>query len=804
MSAQAPEPAPDDDQAPSSPGGQPSLPEDEQAALSPDHGQSSSPDDEQAASSSDGQPSLLDDEQAALSPDDVQLPPLPEGGQVTVAGSGALDLQVLLDALAAGGFLSGPDEEADELAAMEDGRMGPPMSAGRVAALAVEHMDPGPAMAGWLGLAAAEATDLDEYGLTGVAVAGQRLASWAQAAELAAVAQVASRTAAADKNIGVREDGRPARVGRDATGQVSLALSMSEYTAAVWADLAVTLSWRLQATGEALSAGRIDLYRARLIAEATSVLAEATAREVEAKVLPGAGQETPAQLRERLRRAVIAADPAAAERRRADAERQAGVNLYPDADGTATLAGTGLPAVLAAAAMAKITAMARARKEAGLGGGLDLHRAQVMLGLLLGTLPPTPPAEGAPPDQPPADDTDPGPSGGAPGGPSNDDPGNGSGAPGGPSNDNPGNGSGDDGGPSNDIPDAGDGPAGDVPFPGDEDAPPDDGLDDADAGDLGSGYGDEDDLSLAGPTPEWPELGAIPPALARPAAEPDGRPVPGLLDVILPWTTLAGLPGGDPGTLGRIGPITSVQGRQLAVAAEHDPAAQWCIIVTNADGQAIAVARIRRRRPRAGPGPPGPPGAPDAGPPGRVTSGTGLVGRITLTISQETLREQVTGLRKQASGLRERARSLRGQAAGPGGTGPPGGIAMTALRAAVTALDRALARADADAAAGGCAHTDESPGYRPPPRLREFVTARDVTCRNPVCRQPAWRADLDHTIPYDQGGRTCRCNFGGGCRRHHQLKQDPRWKLEQAKPGIFTWTTPAGRTYIVRPDSYPL
>ena len=780
MSAQAPEPAPDDDQAPFSPDGQPSLPDDEQAAFSPDGSQAASAPD-------DGRPSPRGDEQAASAPDDGRLPPLPEGGQVVAAG-GALDLQVLLDALAAGGFLSGPDEEADELAAMDDGRMGSPMSAGRVAALAVEHMDPGPAMAGWLGLAAAEAADLDEYGLTGVAVAGQRLASWAQAAELAAVAQVTSRTAAADKNIGVRSDGRPARVGRDATGQVSLALSMSEYTAAVWADLAVTLSWRLRATGEALSAGRIDLYRARLIAEATSVLAEVTAREVEAKVLPGAGQETPAQLRERLRRAVIAADPAAAERRRADAERQAGVNLYPDADGTATLAGTGLPAVLAAAAMAKITAMARARKEAGLGGGLDLHRAQVMLGLLLGTLPPTPPAEGAPPDQPPADDTDPGPSDGSPSGdPRDNHPGNNSGNDGGPTNDNPGNNSGNDGDPTNDNPDVGDGPAGDVPSPGDEDAPPDDGLDDADAGDLGSGYGDEDDLSLAGPTPEWPELGAIPPALARPAAEPDGRPVSGLLDVILPWTTLAGLPGGGPGILGRIGPITPLQGRQLAGAAEHDPAAQWRIIVTNADGQAITVARIRQRRSRAGPAPPR----------DRPSHPSGLVGRISLTISQDTLREQASGLSQQASDLRE-------QAARPGGTGPPGGIATTALRAAVTALDRALARADADAAAGGCAHTDESPGYRPPPRLRDFVTARDVTCRNPVCRQPAWRADLDHTIPYDQGGRTCRCNVGGGCRRHHQLKQDPRWKLEQAKPGVFAWTTPAGRTYIVRPDSYPL
>ena len=190
--------------------------------------------------------------------------------------------------------------------------MGDPLSAGQMAALAMEHMDPGPAMAGWLDAALREAASLDEHGLIAVAMAGQKLASWAQAAELAAVAQVASRAAAADKNIGVRPDGRPARMCRDATEQVSLALMMSGYAATVWAELAVTLSWRLPSTGEALAAGRIDLYRARRIAEATSVLSEQKAREVEAKILPGAGELTPAQLLRRLRHAVIAADPAAA------------------------------------------------------------------------------------------------------------------------------------------------------------------------------------------------------------------------------------------------------------------------------------------------------------------------------------------------------------------------------------------------------------------------------------------------------------------------------------------------------------
>ena len=44
----------------------------------------------------------------------------------------------------------------------------------------------------------------------------------------------------------------------------------------------------------------------------------------------------------------------------------------------------------------------------------------------------------------------------------------------------------------------------------------------------------------------------------------------------------------------------------------------------------------------------------------------------------------------------------------------------------------------------------------------------------------------------------------GACRRDHQLKQHPRWKLEQTRPGYFTWTTPGGRTYTVGPDTHPV
>ncbi len=124
------------------------------------------------------------------------------------------------------------------------------------------------------------------------------------------------------------------------------------------------------------------------------------------------------------------------------------------------------------------------------------------------------------------------------------------------------------------------------------------------------------------------------------------------------------------------------------------------------------------------------------------------------------------------------------------------------------AAHRAHARAQqitaADAAApGGCAHTAATSVYRPSAAIRDYVTARDQTCRDPRCRQPAQHADLDHTTPYDQGGRTCSCNLGPRCRIHHIIKQLPGWTLAQPRPGHFRLTTPTGRTYTTSPDPYP-
>ncbi len=656
---------------------------------------------------------------------------------------------------------------------VDGGRVPLSAVAGRVA----ERLAPGPDLAAWL--ATAPPAGIDDGDLAAVAGSWRRVASWAQARELAAVAQITARAAARDEKADTGPDGRPSQVTPSAAAEVALELTMSQYGASAWADLAVQLAWRLAATGAALAAGTIDLARARLIAEAASPLSDETARAVEARVLPAAGGQTTGMLRAALRRAVIAADPAGAEERRKDAERRSQVVLYPDQDCTATLAGQRLPAVHAAAAMARIKAMARALKASGAGGSIDLLSAQIYLGLLLGTLPIIPPPDGAPPGQsgdgvPPGQSGDGVPPAQPPGDGPSDDPG---GGPPGDPGDSP-------------AGDPGDDPAdSDVPPPGDQDAPRDDDPWPG-GGPARAGYSDADQDDDGWLAPDWPDLpAAIPPAFTRPGTRiPDGQPVTGLLDVSLPWQVLAGISPG-PGHLGRIGPITAAQARRLAAAAARDPGTEWRIIVATTSGHALTVTRIPRPRGRSpGNGAGQEPGA-GAGTGGAagLGAGIGLVGRVTLTIPEEVLAHPPPF----------------SPGPGPGsGPDPPTGILSRALQAAATAVARARAAMAADAAAGGCAHIAATAAYRPPPRLREYIAARDLTCRFLRCRQPAWRGDLDHTIPFDDGGRTCRCNLGGLCRTHHILKHHPDWNLRQTTPGTFTWTTPAGRTYTANPDTH--
>jgi hypothetical protein len=185
---------------------------------------------------------------------------------------------------------------------------------------------------------------------------------------------------------------------REATAEIALALTATEYAAQVQAELAAVLWRRLPRAFAELEAGRSDLARVKVLAESTQFLSDEDAGKVDALLAPSLGQMTTGELRDKARRAVIRIDPSAAERRRTRAERKARFVLYGNDDQTATAVIEKMPAHLGAAAKARVNAVARAAKAAGMADPMPLLEAKVATGLLLGTLPliSPPAADGGP------------------------------------------------------------------------------------------------------------------------------------------------------------------------------------------------------------------------------------------------------------------------------------------------------------------------------------------------------------------------------------------------------------------------
>ena len=71
---------------------------------------------------------------------------------------------------------------------------------------------------------------------------------------------------------------------------------------------------------------------------------------------------------------------------------------------------------------------------------------------------------------------------------------------------------------------------------------------------------------------------------------------------------------------------------------------------------------------------------------------------------------------------------------------------------------------------GAAAHTVA--GYVAPDKVKAFVRGRDGTCIYPGCDRDAWSCQLDHRIPYDEGGQTNADNLFCLCHHHHNMKTD--------------------------------
>jgi hypothetical protein len=105
---------------------------------------------------------------------------------------------------------------------------------------------------------------------------------------------------------------------------------------------------------------------------------------------------------------------------------------------------------------------------------------------------------------------------------------------------------------------------------------------------------------------------------------------------------------------------------------------------------------------------------------------------------------------------------------------------------------------------GACTHRRQVASYAWPSAVRHLIEIRQWTCTAPGCRRAARRCDIDHTTPFDKGGRTCECNGAPLCRKHHRCKQTPGWHLTQDYPGVLTWRLPGGREYRMTGEPYPV
>jgi Domain of unknown function (DUF222) len=505
---------------------------------------------------------------------------------------------------------------------------------------------------------------LDDDELIGVARAWRRLESWCSAGLLTAIGELARRRPA-ERSVPAAPGEWPVQLSEFISDEIAAALTMSSRTATTHFDLAVDLAIRLPRTMQALRTGAIDFLRARIIADATRVLADDQARAVEARIFPAAEQQNSGQLRAAVARAVQAVDPEAATRRRLEAQKDPRVRRWQEDAGTAALGGFGLPPADVLEADQRITAQALALRDAGLPGSLEELRARAYLDTLLGQR-----------SVPPQPTTAPDPAS-----------------------------------PSQPVPAANQASPPQLAPATDPVSPP-------------------RRFDPATPGPRVSAAGAG-------SASANQRCLAARINLTASLTTLLGLDN-QPADVAGFGPVDPELARELAALAAAHPASRYCVTITGDDGRAIGHGCVRGRT-----GPPDPARAPDPASP-------------------------------------------------PDPSVQPG----QALRSFTVRIE--------PLASEPCEHRHQEPGYQPSRRLQHLVTARTPTCTAPGCRWPAARCDIDHTVPYDQGGRTCECGLAPLCRHHHRCKQSEGWHLDQPAPGVMAWTTPAGRRYLTQPADLAL
>ena len=204
--------------------------------------------------------------------------------------------------------------------------------------------------------------------------AHQRMESYYQAHKYRAMAAVADTL----------EEDHPQHGFDEAAAEIRAALCLTRRAADTEVSFALDLQRRLPQVWSALAAGVIDYRRARTISLGTIHLATGTAWEVVERLLDEAPRLTSGQLRTRLDRMAMEADPEAARVRHEQRVSERRLILEPTSDGTGNLLGLDLPPHSAAAASRWVNHLARSLKTKKDSRTMDQLRADVYLDLLTG------------------------------------------------------------------------------------------------------------------------------------------------------------------------------------------------------------------------------------------------------------------------------------------------------------------------------------------------------------------------------------------------------------------------------------
>ena len=233
------------------------------------------------------------------------------------------------------------------------------------------------AAVGWLGRVDPQA--LDDAGRVDLIRAWERVAAMVAGRQQAALVAVAEATEAVTGGRWQAEE--------EARHEVAAALRLSPGTAGERTWVATSLARRLSASLVALRAGDITYLQAAHLASAVRELPDELATRVETRALTKAGDQTLAEFKRTVRRAVLAADPAAAAERHEKAVAARTMGAMPQPDGMQLLWAT-MPASIANDVWDTLTTRAKAtqaqlRAGAGDDPGLDALRVDALVDAIL-------------------------------------------------------------------------------------------------------------------------------------------------------------------------------------------------------------------------------------------------------------------------------------------------------------------------------------------------------------------------------------------------------------------------------------